>query len=123
MAHSAVMNVMVQAAMKAGRSLVRDYGEVQNLQVSLKGPADYVSQADRKAEKIIFNELSKARPKFGFLMEESEEIIGEDSQHRFIVDPLRWHHKFSPWHSFFCCFHCLRKPRKNRWWCHLQSRE
>ncbi|MBX4335841.1 inositol monophosphatase family protein [Bartonella raoultii] len=88
MAHSAIMNVMVQAAMKAGRSLVRDYGEVQNLQVSLKGPANYVSQADRKAEKIIFNELSKARPKFGFLMEESEEIIGEDSQHRFIVDPL-----------------------------------
>ncbi|WP_455473994.1 inositol monophosphatase family protein [Bartonella sp. B30(2025)] len=88
MAHSAIMNVMVQAAMKAGRSLVRDYGEVQNLQVSLKGPADYVSQADRKAEKIIFNELSKARPKFGFLMEESEEIIGEDSQHRFIIDPL-----------------------------------
>ncbi|WP_455477955.1 inositol monophosphatase family protein [Bartonella sp. B10] len=88
MAHSAIMNVMVQAAMKAGRSLIRDYGEVQNLQVSLKGPADYVSQADRKAEKIIFNELIKARPKFGFLMEESEEIIGEDSQHRFIVDPL-----------------------------------
>ncbi|WP_336278544.1 inositol monophosphatase family protein [Bartonella sp. CB175] len=88
MAHSAIINVMVQAAMKAGRSLVRDYGEVQNLQVSLKGPANYVSQADRKAEKIIFNELSKARPKFGFLMEESEEIIGEDSQHRFIVDPL-----------------------------------
>ncbi|WP_332065764.1 inositol monophosphatase family protein [Bartonella sp. CB189] len=88
MAHSAIINVMVQAAMKAGRSLVRDYGEVQNLQVSLKGPANYVSQADRKSEKIIFNELSKARPKFGFLMEESEEIVGEDSQHRFIVDPL-----------------------------------
>ncbi|EJF92124.1 inositol monophosphatase family protein [Bartonella melophagi] len=88
MARSAIMNIMVQAALKAGRSLVRDYGEVQNLQVSLKGPADYVSQADRKAEKIIFSELIKARPKFSFLMEESEEIIGEDSQHRFIVDPL-----------------------------------
>ncbi|AGF75008.1 extragenic suppressor protein SuhB [Bartonella australis AUST/NH1] len=88
MAHSAIMNVMVQAAIKAGRSLVRDYGEVQNLQVSLKGPANYVSQADRKAEKIILSELVKARPKFSFLTEESGEIIGEDSQHRFIIDPL-----------------------------------
>ncbi|WP_407965379.1 inositol monophosphatase family protein [Bartonella sp. C271] len=88
MAHSAIMHIMVQAAIKAGRSLVRDYGEVQNLQVSLKGPGDYVSRADYKAEKIIFTELSKARPKFGFLMEESQEIIGEDSQHRFIIDPL-----------------------------------
>lgn len=88
MAHSAIMHIMVQAAIKAGRSLVRDYGEVQNLQVSLRGPAKYVSQADRKAEKIIFTELVKARPKFGFLMDEAEEIIGEDSQHRFIIDPL-----------------------------------
>lgn len=88
MARSAIMNVMVQAAMKAGRSLARDYGEVQNLQVSLKGPADYVSQADRKAEEIVKNELIKARPDFGFLMEESNEIIGRDPHHRFIVDPL-----------------------------------
>ena len=70
MARSAILNVMVQAAMKAGRSLSRDFGEVQNLQVSLKGPGDYVSQADRKAEDIIFAELSKARPGYGFLMEE-----------------------------------------------------
>lgn len=88
MARSAIMNVMVQAAMKAGRSLARDYGEVQNLQVSMKGPADYVSQADRKAEEIVKNELSKARPDFGFLMEESGEIFGRDGDHRFIVDPL-----------------------------------
>jgi len=82
------MNVMVQAAMKAGRSLARDYGEVQNLQVSLKGPADYVSQADRRAEDIVRTELLKARPDYCFLMEESGEINGSDSQHRFIVDPL-----------------------------------
>lgn len=88
MARSAIMNVMVQAAMKAGRSLARDYGEVQNLQVSLKGPADYVSQADRKAEQIIKSELQKARPDYSLLMEESGETIGEDDQHRFIVDPL-----------------------------------
>ncbi len=74
--------------MKAGRSLSRDFGEVQNLQVSLKGPGDYVSQADRKAEEIIFTELSKARPGYAFLMEERGVVEGEDAQHRWIVDPL-----------------------------------
>ncbi|WP_027166733.1 inositol monophosphatase family protein [Mesorhizobium sp. WSM3224] len=88
MARSALLNVMVQAAMKAGRSLSRDFGEVQNLQVSLKGPGDYVSQADRKAEEIVFAELSKARPGYAFLMEERGAVEGEDAQHRWIVDPL-----------------------------------
>ncbi|WP_234186480.1 inositol monophosphatase family protein [Shinella sp. NM-101] len=88
MARSALLNVMVQAAFKAGKSLARDFGEVQNLQVSLKGPGDYVSQADRKAEKLIREELMKARPTYGFLGEESEEITGTDGAHRWIVDPL-----------------------------------
>jgi myo-inositol-1(or 4)-monophosphatase len=79
---------MVQAALKAGKSLTRDFGEVQNLQVSLKGPGDYVSQADKKAEKIVREELLKARPTYGFLGEESEEIKGTDGAHRWIVDPL-----------------------------------
>ncbi|OQM75104.1 inositol monophosphatase family protein [Manganibacter manganicus] len=88
MARSALLNVMVQAAMKAGRSLSRDFGEVQNLQVSMKGPGDYVSQADRKAEETIFAELSKARPGYSFLMEERGTVEGSDDQHRWIVDPL-----------------------------------
>ncbi|RWF15056.1 MAG: inositol monophosphatase, partial [Mesorhizobium sp.] len=88
MARSAILNVMVQAAMKAGRSLSRDFGEVQNLQVSMKGPGDYVSQADRKAEEIVFAELSKARPGYAFLMEERGAVEGDDDQHRWIVDPL-----------------------------------
>ncbi len=88
MARSALLNVMVQAAMKAGRSLSRDFGEVQNLQVSMKGPGDYVSQADRKAEDIIFAELSRAWPCYGFLMEERGAVSGDDDQHRWIVDPL-----------------------------------
>jgi myo-inositol-1(or 4)-monophosphatase len=79
---------MVQAALKAGRSLARDFGEVQNLQVSLKGPGDYVSQADRKAEEIIKAELSRARPTYDFLGEESGETKGSDGAHRWIVDPL-----------------------------------
>lgn len=88
MARSALLNVMVQAALKAGKSLSRDFGEVQNLQVSVKGPSDFVSQADMKAEKIVRDELLKARPTYGFLGEESEEITGTDGAHRWIVDPL-----------------------------------
>lgn len=85
---SAVINVMVRAAEKAARGLVRDFGEVEQLQVSRKGPADFVSAADTKAEAIIREELSKSRPDFGFLMEESGESVGRDSTHRWIVDPL-----------------------------------
>ncbi|MBO6637456.1 MAG: inositol monophosphatase [Roseitalea sp.] len=88
MARSALMNVMVQAAMKAGRGLARDFGEVQNLQVSVKGPGDFVSQADHKAEKTIYEELRRARPDYGFLMEEGGAVEGGDGQHRWIIDPL-----------------------------------
>lgn len=88
MARSALLNVMVQAAFKAGKSLARDFGEVQNLQVSLRGPADFVAQADRKAEKLIREELMKARPTYGYLGEDGEEMKGTDGAHRWIVDPL-----------------------------------
>ncbi|MCM2290875.1 inositol monophosphatase [Allorhizobium sp. BGMRC 0089] len=88
MARSALLNVMVQAALKAGKSLARDFGEVQNLQVSVKGPSDFVSQADLKAEKLVRDDLLKARPTYGFLGEEGEEIKGTDGAHRWIVDPL-----------------------------------
>jgi len=79
---------MVGAALKAGRSLKRDFGEVENLQVSLKGPADFVSAADRKAEQIVKTELMKARPGYGFIGEEGGEEKGSDSTHTWIVDPL-----------------------------------
>ena len=88
MARSALLNVMVQAAIKAGKSLSRDFGEVQNLQVSVKGPSDFVSQADLKAEKIVRDELMKARPTYDFLGEEGGEEKGTDGAHRWIVDPL-----------------------------------
>src|ERR1700755_840277 len=79
---------MVRAAEKAARSLVRDFGEVEQLQVSRKGPADFVSSADTAAEKIIKGELKKARPDYGFLMEESGAAGGKDKDTRWIVDPL-----------------------------------
>jgi myo-inositol-1(or 4)-monophosphatase len=85
---SAHMNVMVEAAQKAGRALVRDFGEVENLQVSKKGPGDFVSTADHKAEKLILSILEKARPNYTFLMEESGEKKGTDKDFRWIVDPL-----------------------------------
>ena len=88
MARSALLNVMVGAATKAARALKRDFGEVENLQVSRKGPADFVSAADHRAEEIIRTELERARPDYGFLMEESGETRGRDPQHRWIVDPL-----------------------------------
>ena len=85
---SPLINVMVSAAMKASRGLRRDFGEVEQLQVSRKGPADFVSIADKRAEKILFEELKVARPDFGFLMEEHGEIKGERDDVRFIIDPL-----------------------------------
>ena len=85
---SALINVMVRAAEKAARTLVRDFGEVEQLQVSKKGPADFVSSADIAAEKAIRAELSKARPDFGWLMEEGGKGGPAGASSRWIVDPL-----------------------------------
>jgi myo-inositol-1(or 4)-monophosphatase len=85
---SALINVMTAAARKAGRSLVRDFGEVEQLQVSIKGPANFVTAADHRAEDVILKELQKARPGYGLLMEERGVVEGADKSHRFIVDPL-----------------------------------
>ena len=89
MAHkSALINVMDAAARKASRRLLRDFGEVEQLQVSEKGPSDFVSSADLKAEQTIHEELQKARPDYSFLMEESGKTEGKDQSNRWIVDPL-----------------------------------
>jgi myo-inositol-1(or 4)-monophosphatase len=88
MAASALMTTMFGAARKAGRSLARDFGEVEQLQVSLKGPGDFVTAADTRAEQIIYEELSKARHGYSFLMEERGLVEGPDKSHVWIVDPL-----------------------------------
>lgn len=88
MLRSALLNVMVQAAFKAGRSLKRDFGEIERLQVSLKGPGNFVSAADTRAEEILRLELGKARPGYGFIGEESGSRDGTDHSHTWIVDPL-----------------------------------
>lgn len=88
MIRSALMNVMTAAALKAGRGLKRDLGEVENLQVSIKGPGDFVTAADKKSEKTLFDELSKARPGYGFVLEESGIVEGADKTHTWYIDPL-----------------------------------
>jgi myo-inositol-1(or 4)-monophosphatase len=85
---SANLNVMIAAARKAGRSLVKDFREVENLQVSSKGAGDFVSRADIAAEKIIRDELMHARPNYGWVGEESDPVEGKDPTRRWIVDPL-----------------------------------
>jgi myo-inositol-1(or 4)-monophosphatase len=88
MQHSALINVMVKAALRAGRSLKRDLGEIEHLQVSLKGPANFVSLADKRAEEMLYTDLAKARPGYGFLGEEGGTREGTDKSHSWIVDPL-----------------------------------
>jgi myo-inositol-1(or 4)-monophosphatase len=88
MLYSALINVMVKAARHAGRSLKRDLGEVEHLQVSLKGPANFVSLADKRAEEMLYADLAKARPGYGFIGEEGGNREGADKTHTWIVDPL-----------------------------------
>ncbi len=85
---SANLNLMIKAARKAGRGLVKDFREVENLQVSAKGPGDFVTKADREAERVIKEELLGARPTYGWLGEETGETAGADPTRRWIVDPL-----------------------------------
>jgi myo-inositol-1(or 4)-monophosphatase len=106
---SALLNIMVQAATKAGRSLAKDFGEVENLQVSVKGPADFVSNADKRAEEIVFTELQKARPTYSFLGEEGTEVTGSDGQHRWIVDPLDGTTNFLHGIPMFACAIALER--------------
>ncbi len=88
MAMPGIIRVMEKAARKAGQRLRRDFGEVEHLQVSRKGPADFVSKADRRAERTIYEELKAVRPDWGFLLEESGEIDMDPAKTRWIVDPL-----------------------------------
>jgi myo-inositol-1(or 4)-monophosphatase len=88
MLRSPLLNVMIKAARKAARTLKRDFGEVEHLQVSLKGPANFVTAADRRAEEVLHQELMQARPGYGFLGEEGGLRAGPDKTHTWIVDPL-----------------------------------
>ncbi len=91
---SPIMTVMIRAAEKAARGLLRDFGEVEKLQVSRKGPGDFVTAADKRSEEVIFEELKKAKPDYSFMMEESGQVKGNDPDHVWIIDPLDGTHNF-----------------------------
>ena len=82
------MNIISRACIKASKSLIRDFGELENLQVSTKAPGDFVSSADKRTEKILIEELQKAHPEYGIITEESGIINKSNSQNRWIVDPI-----------------------------------
>ena len=85
---SANLNIMIKAAEKASRALIRDFGEIEKLQVSIKGPSDFVSNADLKAEKIIIEELKKARPYYSIISEEDGSETNKDKNNTWIIDPI-----------------------------------
>src|SRR5262245_61316165 len=99
---SALLTVMTAAARKAGRGLARDFGEVEQLQVSVKGPANFATSADLRSEETLYRELSRARPGYGFLMEERGVVEGPDKTHRWIVDPLDGTSNFMHGVPLFC---------------------
>ena len=107
-----LMNVMSMAVEKAAHRLRRDFGEIENLQVSKKGPGDFVSSADKRTEKILFEELKAARSKFGFLMEESGEIKGEDTNNRWVIDPLDGTNNFLHGIPHFCISVALQRQHE-----------
>jgi myo-inositol-1(or 4)-monophosphatase len=103
---------MIDAAEKAGRGLVRDFGEVENLQVSKKGPGNFVSTADLKAEKTLMTALQKARSKYSFLMEEGGRVKGEDPDHVWIIDPLDGTSNFLHGIPHWCVAIALEKKKE-----------
>ncbi|MEO0461653.1 MAG: inositol monophosphatase family protein [Pseudomonadota bacterium] len=108
---SGLIRVMERAARKAGNRLRRDFGEVEHLQVSRKGPADFVSKADMRAERAVYDELTASRPGWGFVMEEAGVIEGDEGKPRFIVDPLDGTSNFLHGIPHFAISIAVQEPR------------
>ena len=117
---SALINVMYKAADAASRRIMRDFGEVENLQVSRKGAADFVTKTDITAEKTLHEELSKARPDWGFLMEEHGNIEGADKDApQWIIDPIDGTTNFMHGVPHFAISIAVREGQKNHCWPHF----
>ena len=86
--NSPQINLIIKACMKASRSLIRDFGEIENLQVSTKGPGDFVTSADKRTEKILIDELQKAHPEYGIITEETGIINKTNTEKRWVIDPI-----------------------------------
>ncbi len=115
-AQSGVITVMERAARKAGGKLRRDFGEVEHLQVSRKGPADFVSKADQQSERTLYDELLKARPDWGFLLEEGGSIDGAKGKPRWVVDPLDGTSNFLHGIPHFAISIAVQEPRPDGSW-------
>lgn len=113
MTQSALITVITKAIEKASKPLLRDFGEVDKLQVSKKGTANFVSNADLRTERILVEELSHARKNWGFLTEESGEITGSDQEHRFVIDPIDGTSNFIHAVPYFCISVAAQRKNKN----------
>ena len=111
--YSPLLNVMTAAAIKAGKGLMRDFGEVDELHISRKSASNFVTKSDIRTEKLLQKELTIARPNFGFLMEESGEVKGKDTSHRWIIDPLDGTSNFIHAIPYFCISIALEKTYPN----------
>ena len=109
---SANLNIMIKAAEKASKVLIRDFGELEKLQVSLKGPSDFVTNSDKKVEKIIIDELSKSRKKFSILSEEIGEVKNSDKENYWIIDPIDGTTNFLHGIPHFAISIALRKKKE-----------
>lgn len=114
--HSGLITVMERAARKAAPRLRRDFGEVEQLQVSRKGPADFVSMADQRAERTLYDELLKARPDWGFLLEEAGEIEGDPTKPRWVIDPLDGTSNFLHGIPHFAISIAVQEPKLGGGW-------
>jgi myo-inositol-1(or 4)-monophosphatase len=110
---SAILNVMTAAAIKAGKAILRDFSELSKLQVSRKGTADFATTADKRSEKVLHQELSKARPTYSFLMEEGGAIAGSDPTQRFVIDPIDGTNNFIHAIPYFCISIAYEKQLNN----------
>ena len=116
MAVSGIITVMERAARKAGTKLRRDFGEIEHLQVSQKGPADFVSKADQAAERTLYDELGRDRPGWGFVLEEGGIIEGEPGKPRFIIDPLDGTSNFLHAIPHFAISIAVQEPKPGGGW-------
>jgi myo-inositol-1(or 4)-monophosphatase len=114
--HSGLITVMERAARKAAPRIRRDFGEVEQLQVSRKGPADFVSMADRRAEQALVEELRKARPGWGFLLEEAGEVAGDPAKPRWVIDPIDGTSNFLHGIPHFAMSIAVQEPKLGGGW-------
>ena len=105
---SANLNIMIKASEKASKILIKDFGEIEKLQVSKKGPYDFVTNSDLKTEQIIIDELEKAKPNYSILSEEKGIENNKDENNTWIIDPNRWNNKLFTWNSTFCYINCVK---------------